>query len=158
MQTFRKAGRSRTADTPRQPVANSISTGTRISRHVTDPTPHSPPASRSLSPPSTVSLPDSTTYRTSAYSTAPTTTATAPTTSTSYPAPRPSMDVYDQFSDAAPSGFGGVSMTYAPPSSDPTTLRGSKTMQYADPYAAVRVSLATSTAAPPSDEPYTGYR
>ncbi|KAJ8584654.1 hypothetical protein M405DRAFT_826401 [Rhizopogon salebrosus TDB-379] len=45
-------------------------------------------------------------------------------------------DVYDQSSDPDPSGFGG----------------------YADPYVAVRVSLATSTTAPPSDEPYTGYR
>ncbi|KAJ8580575.1 hypothetical protein M405DRAFT_834049 [Rhizopogon salebrosus TDB-379] len=54
------------------------------------------------------------------------------------------MDAYGAFSDPAPSGFGGVSTTYAPPP--------------ADPYAAVRASLATSTTSPPSYEPYTGYR
>ncbi|KAJ8579271.1 hypothetical protein M405DRAFT_939214 [Rhizopogon salebrosus TDB-379] len=101
--------------------------------------------------------PDSSTNRTSAYSTAPTTT-TAPTTSTNYPASRPSMDAYGAFSDPAPSGFGGVSTTYAPPPSDPATPRVSRTMQYADPYAAVRALLATSTTSPPSYEPYTGYR
>ncbi|KAJ8589742.1 hypothetical protein M405DRAFT_881437 [Rhizopogon salebrosus TDB-379] len=37
------------------------------------------------------------------------------------------------------------------------TLRVSRAMQYVDPYAAVRVSLGTSTKAPPSDEPYTKY-
>ncbi|KAJ8588798.1 hypothetical protein M405DRAFT_819106, partial [Rhizopogon salebrosus TDB-379] len=106
-----------------------------------------------------LSAADSTTNHTSAYSTAPTTTTIAPTTSTSCPAPRPSMDVYDQFSDPGPSVFGGVlSMTYAPPPSDPATLHASRTARYAEPYAAVRVSLATSTTAPPSDEPYTGYR
>ncbi|KAJ8588796.1 hypothetical protein M405DRAFT_819082 [Rhizopogon salebrosus TDB-379] len=101
-----------------------------------------------------LSAADSTTNHTSAYSTAPTT-----TTGTSSPAQSPSIDVYDQFSDPGPSGFGGVLlMTYAPPPSDPATLRASRTTQYADPYAAVQVSLATSTTAPPSDEPYTGYR
>jgi hypothetical protein len=104
-----------------------------------------------------LSAADSSTNRTSAYSTAPTTT-TAPTTSTNYPALRPSMDAYGAFSDPAPSGFGGVSTTYAPPPSDPATPRVSRTMQYADPYAAVRASLATSTTSPPSYEPYTGYR
>ncbi|KAJ8581731.1 hypothetical protein M405DRAFT_831963 [Rhizopogon salebrosus TDB-379] len=75
------------------------------------------------------------------------------------PAQSPSMDVCDQSSDPGPSGFVGVlSMTYVPPPLDPATLRASRTTQYADPYAAVRVSLATSTTAPPSDEPYTGYR
>ncbi|KAJ8581002.1 hypothetical protein M405DRAFT_833254 [Rhizopogon salebrosus TDB-379] len=78
---------------------------------------------------------------------------------TNHSAPRPCMDVYDQFSDLGPSEFGGVlSMTYVPPPLDPATLRASRTTQYADPYAAERASLATSTAAPPSDEPYTGYR
>ncbi|KAJ8584164.1 hypothetical protein M405DRAFT_827293 [Rhizopogon salebrosus TDB-379] len=106
-----------------------------------------------------LSAADSTANHTSAYSTAPTTTTIVPTTSTSCPASRPSMDVYDQSSDPGPSAFGDVlSMTYAPPPSSPATLRASRTTQYADPYAAVRVSLATSTAAPPSDEPYTGYR
>jgi hypothetical protein len=46
---------------------------------------------------------------------------------------------------------------YAPPLLDPATLRVSRTMQYVDPYASVGVSLGTSTEAPPSDEPYTGY-
>ncbi|KAJ8592181.1 hypothetical protein M405DRAFT_813180 [Rhizopogon salebrosus TDB-379] len=54
------------------------------------------------------------------------------------------MDAYGAFSDPAPSGFGGVSTTYAPPPSDPC--------------AAVRASLATSTTSPPSYEPYAGYR
>ncbi|KAJ8594942.1 hypothetical protein M405DRAFT_808080 [Rhizopogon salebrosus TDB-379] len=78
-----------------------------------------------------------------------------------FSAPRPSMDVHDQSSDPGPSGFGGVlSMTYTPPPSNSATHRASRTTQYADPYVAVRVrvSLATSTTAPPSDEPYTGYR
>ncbi|OAX34495.1 hypothetical protein K503DRAFT_851592 [Rhizopogon vinicolor AM-OR11-026] len=104
-----------------------------------------------------LSAADSSANRTSAYSTTPTTT-TAPTTSTSYPASRPSMDAYGAFSDPAPSGFGGVSTTFAPPPSDPAVPRVSRTMQYADPYAAVRASLATSPAAPPTYEPYTGYR
>ncbi|KAJ8588804.1 hypothetical protein M405DRAFT_862643 [Rhizopogon salebrosus TDB-379] len=43
-----------------------------------------------------LSVTDSTTNHTSAYSTAPTTTTVAPTTSTSCPPPRPSMDVYDK--------------------------------------------------------------
>lgn len=109
---------------------------------------------------------DSSANRTSAYSTAPTTT-TAPTASTNigYAASRPSMDAYGAFSDPAPSGFGGVSASYAPTSSEPGSgaPKVSRTMQYADPYAAVRASLATSTGtgapAPKSSyEPYTGYR
>ncbi|KAJ8587813.1 hypothetical protein M405DRAFT_820876, partial [Rhizopogon salebrosus TDB-379] len=106
-----------------------------------------------------LSATDSTTNHTSAYSTASITTIIAPTTGMSWPAPRPSMDMYDQFSDPGPSGFGSVpSMTYAPPTLDPATPRTSWMTQYADQYAAVRVSLATSTTAPPSDEPYTGCR
>ncbi|KAJ8594356.1 hypothetical protein M405DRAFT_511449 [Rhizopogon salebrosus TDB-379] len=107
-----------------------------------------------------LSAANSTTNRTSTAPTTPTptiTTTTAPTTSTSCPAPRPSMDVYDRFLDPAPSGFGRVPMMYAPPPLDPATLRVSRTMQYAHPYAAVRVSLATSTTAPPGDGPSTGY-
>ncbi|OAX33991.1 hypothetical protein K503DRAFT_478790 [Rhizopogon vinicolor AM-OR11-026] len=57
-----------------------------------------------------------------------------------------------------PSGFGGVSMTFAPPPSDPAVPRVSRTMQYADAYAAVWASLATSPVASPTCEPYTGYR
>ncbi|KAG1723365.1 uncharacterized protein EDB91DRAFT_1173052 [Suillus paluster] len=114
----------------------------------------------STAPPSTnrFSVADSSANRTSAYSTAPTTT-TAPTTSTSsYPASRPSMDAYGAFSDPAPSGFGGVSTSYAPPPSDPGAPRVSRTMQYADPYSAVRASLATSAAPTAYEAPYTGYR
>lgn len=103
-----------------------------------------------------LSTADSSTNRTSAYSTAPTTT-TAPTTSTAYPASRPSMDAYGAFSDPAPSGFGGVSTSFAPPPSDPAVPRVSRTMQYADPYAAVRASLATSAAPPRTYDPHTGY-
>lgn len=64
--------------------------------------------------------------------------------------PRPSMDAYGAFSDPAPTGYGD------------TTPRVSRTMQYADPYAAVRSSIAGSTApaanTPPSYEGYQGYR
>ncbi|KAG1750232.1 hypothetical protein EDB19DRAFT_1679160 [Suillus lakei] len=103
---------------------------------------------------------DSSANRTSAYSTAPTTT-TAPTTSTntSYPASRPSMDAYGAFSDPAPSGFGGVSASYAPAASEsgPGAPRVSRTMQYADPSGA---GAGTGAPAPTSSsyEPYTGYR
>ncbi|OJA20583.1 hypothetical protein AZE42_05370 [Rhizopogon vesiculosus] len=68
------------------------------------------------------------------------------------------MDAHRAFSDPALSGFGGVSMTFALPPSDPAVPRMSRTMQYAIPYAAVRASLATSPAAPPTYEPYTGDR
>lgn len=53
----------------------------------------------------------------------------------SAPQPRPSLDAYGAFSDPAPSGF-------APPSSDVQGI--SRTMQYADPYAAVRASVASA--------------
>jgi len=53
----------------------------------------------------------------------------------SAPQPRPSLDAYGAFSDPAPTGFG------APP--DDSGVTGvSRTMQYADPYAAVRASIA----------------
>ena len=72
------------------------------------------------------------------------------------PAPsRPSMDAYGAFSDPAPSGFGGVSGSTEEP-------RVSRTMQYADPYAAVRASVASSQAAHPPETPpsysYQGYQ
>lgn len=54
----------------------------------------------------------------------------------SAPQPRPSLDAYGAFSDPAPTGFG------APPSDAGI----SRTMQYADPYAAVRASI---TSGPP---------
>ncbi|KAI9570648.1 hypothetical protein HD554DRAFT_2203968 [Boletus coccyginus] len=69
---------------------------------------------------------------------------------------RQSLDAYGAFSDPAPSGFGGVSSSFAPPpAADPNAPRISRTMQYADPYAAVRASLAASGhTAPPSYESY----
>jgi len=65
----------------------------------------------------------------------------------SAPQPRPSIDAYGAFSDPAPTGFG------APPS-DSGASGVSRTMQYADPYAAVRASVASdvsgSRTSPPS--------
>ncbi|KZT06022.1 uncharacterized protein LAESUDRAFT_654232 [Laetiporus sulphureus 93-53] len=61
----------------------------------------------------------------------------------SYAAPvpsRPSMDVYGAFSDPTPTGFGSAASTPSSPTSD--MPRVSRTMQYADPYAAVRATLA----------------
>lgn len=51
------------------------------------------------------------------------------------PRGRPSIDAYGAFSDPAPSGFGAPAPALASPGV-------SRTMQYADPYAAVRASLA----------------
>ncbi|KAF9223602.1 hypothetical protein BS17DRAFT_780889 [Gyrodon lividus] len=76
-------------------------------------------------------------------------------------ASRPSLDAYGAFSDPAPSGFGGVSSSFAPPlTSDANAPRISRTMQYADPYAAVRASLAASghSVGPPSYDSYSEYR
>lgn len=72
------------------------------------------------------------------------------------PAGRPSMDAYGAFSDPAPSGF-------APPSpSGMPQPAVSRTMQYADPYAAIRSSINPSSepapSTPPSYETYQGYR
>ncbi|OAX35460.1 hypothetical protein K503DRAFT_802819 [Rhizopogon vinicolor AM-OR11-026] len=64
------------------------------------------------------------------------------------------MDAYGTFSDHTPSGFDGVSTTFAPPPSDPAVPQVSRTMQYADTCAAVQASLATTLAAPPTS--YTG--
>ncbi|VDC04806.1 unnamed protein product [Peniophora sp. CBMAI 1063] len=61
---------------------------------------------------------------------------------------RQSIDAYGAFSDPAPSGFDA-------PAGEAGS-RVSRTMQYADPYAAVRASVATSQ--PPSYSPYQGYR
>ncbi|PPQ77133.1 hypothetical protein CVT25_010827 [Psilocybe cyanescens] len=106
---------------------------------------------------------------------------------------RPSMDAYGAFSDPAPSGFGGYggsnsnansntssmyagtgtaspARTAAPPVLPEPDMGGpmvSRTMQYADPYAAVRASVGggggkvpTSPGAggPPGYESYSGYR
>lgn len=106
--------------------------------------------------------------------------------STAHPlAGRPSMDAYGAFSDPAPSGFGTSSPGYStapsgysasgyipspartagPPILPEPDLgpRVSRTMQYADPYAAVRASIAgqqgpASPTSPPSYESYQGYR
>lgn len=71
------------------------------------------------------------------------------------PAPsRPSMDAYGAFSDPAPSGFGAGGVQQENP-------RVSRTMQYADPYAAVRASVASGQGAQPSGPPsysYQGYQ
>ena len=61
---------------------------------------------------------------------------------TNYPS-RPSMDVYGAFSDPVPSGY---SNPYSP--LDPGGV--SRTMQYADPYAAVKANLSKQPPAPPS--------
>jgi len=89
---------------------------------------------------------------------------------------RPSMDAYGAFSDPAPTGFGTASPNYssaygtASPARTATSgapiipepdlgPRVSRTMQYADPYAAVRASVGGQTpSSPPSYENYTGYR
>jgi len=94
---------------------------------------------------------------------------------------RPSMDAYGAFSDPAPSGFGTaqysqVANSYStppniggPPILPEPDLGGpmvSRTMQFADPYAAVRATIAgqqgsvspTSVPPPPSYETYVGYR
>jgi len=68
---------------------------------------------------------------------------------------RPSMDTYGAFSDPTPSGFGAA--TPSSPSGPPV----SRTMQYADPYAAVRATIGAPAVGgsntPPSYE-YQGYR
>ncbi|KAL6307572.1 hypothetical protein BKA93DRAFT_727476 [Sparassis latifolia] len=62
--------------------------------------------------------------------------------------PRPSIDAYGAFSDPAPTGFGAGE-------EEMETPRVSRTMQYADPYAAVRSSVAGSTgSAPPGYSTY----
>ncbi|KAF5359669.1 hypothetical protein D9756_003227 [Leucocoprinus leucothites] len=90
---------------------------------------------------------------------------------------RPSMDAYGAFSDPAPSGFGtaspGYSSAYGTASPARTAISGapvipeqdlgprvSRTMQYADPYAAVHASVSGQQPpmSPPSYENYTGYR
>lgn len=68
--------------------------------------------------------------------------------------PRPSMDVYGAFSDPAPSGYspGGIPPAQSPPQQESARL--SRTMQYADPYAAIRATInpapQSPTQAPPS--------
>lgn len=98
----------------------------------------------------------------------------APQSTYTPPVSRPSMDAYGAFSDPPPSGFGAASparATTTPPSLPEPDLgpQMSRTMQYADPYAAVRASLAggqhptaaSNTTAPygaaPGYDGYTGY-
>ena len=62
------------------------------------------------------------------------------------PTSRPSMDVYGAFSDPVPSGYSDPN-----PYSQQESNRMSRTMQYADPYAAVRASITPpEQPAPPS--------
>ncbi|KAJ3775722.1 hypothetical protein FB446DRAFT_723903 [Lentinula raphanica] len=102
---------------------------------------------------------------------------TAPT-SYAPPASRPSMDAYGAFSDPPPTGFGAATQTSPAAAASPPSLpdpdlgpRVSRTMQYADPYAAVRASLAggqsqaattgntsPSYGAAPAYDGYAGYR
>jgi hypothetical protein len=64
---------------------------------------------------------------------------------------RPSMDAYGAFDDPAPSGYGG--------GGGPPMPAVSRTMQYADPYAAVRASVGGGGASTqPAYENYSGYR
>jgi len=66
------------------------------------------------------------------------------------PKSRPSIDAYGAFSDPAPTGF----------DAPPTSPGVSRTMQYADPYAAVRANIATAPPQipqPPTYD-YQGYR
>jgi hypothetical protein len=56
----------------------------------------------------------------------------------SAPQPRPSLDAYGAFSDPAPTGFGGSPVDSGVPGL-------SRTMQYADPYAAVRATVVSGT-------------
>jgi hypothetical protein len=80
--------------------------------------------------------------------------------------PRPSIDAYGAFSDPAPTGYAAPTTTqsaYGGPTSPSSPSRMSRTMQYADPYAAVRASIAGSTSGnnpgpAPSYESYQGYR
>ncbi|KDQ57295.1 hypothetical protein JAAARDRAFT_291909 [Jaapia argillacea MUCL 33604] len=102
--------------------------------------------------------------------------ATVPASSayTGVPAPasRPSMDAYGAFSDPPPSGFNAPA--YAAPPAPVSALANSggtspvggsgmsRTMQYADPYAAVRASIGatgpqSSTTTLPSYESHQGY-
>jgi hypothetical protein len=62
--------------------------------------------------------------------------------------PRPSMDVYGAFSDPAPTGYAAGN---SPQEQD---ARLSRTMQYADPYAAIRASIGPAAPSqPPSQIP-----
>lgn len=57
------------------------------------------------------------------------------------------MDAYGAFSGPEPTGYGRGAYTQPQP-------EVSRTMQYADPYAAVRASIHTGGGATPPYEPY----
>ena len=85
--------------------------------------------------------------------------------SSNMPASRPSMDAYGAFSDPAPTGYAQPQPTTFSDASGlgNTSPSGvSRTMQYADPYAAVRASIAGTPPAAPQNPPgyseYSGYR
>jgi len=158
------------ATTAYQPVGSAPPPSARTSRPTTTPPPAAAAPPQSTYDDSDASSPFDDSNRWSAT----TTTTTGPSStafsssavrSSGYATPpaaisRPSLDAYGAFSDPAPSGFGGVSSSFAPPpAGDPNAPRISRTMQYADPYAAVRASLAASGhTAPPSYDSYSGYR
>ncbi|KAJ7844421.1 hypothetical protein B0H14DRAFT_2776896 [Mycena olivaceomarginata] len=82
---------------------------------------------------------------------------------------RPSIDAYGAFSDPAPSGFSPAAPRFGAGGGGPPIIPEqdlgppvgvSRTMQYADPYAAVRASIATPPAQPQPgyDSGYQGYR
>jgi hypothetical protein len=82
---------------------------------------------------------------------------------------RPSIDAYGAFSDPAPSGFSPAAPRFGAGAGGPPIIPEqdlgppvgvSRTMQYADPYAAVRASIATPPAQPQPgyDSGYQGYR
>ncbi|KAJ7914884.1 hypothetical protein B0H13DRAFT_2232046 [Mycena leptocephala] len=77
---------------------------------------------------------------------------------------RPSIDAYGAFSDPAPSGFSPAAPRFGANSGGPPVIPEqdlgphvgvSRTMQYADPYAAVRATIAGQ---PAQDSGYQGYR
>ncbi|KIM33593.1 hypothetical protein M408DRAFT_14272 [Serendipita vermifera MAFF 305830] len=73
---------------------------------------------------------------------------------------RPSMDAYGAFSDPSPSGYGGYGGGGRPVQQQQQYNQPevSRTMQYADPYAAVRASIHTNTPPPmPQPPTYDGY-
>ncbi|KAF7330345.1 hypothetical protein MVEN_02472800 [Mycena venus] len=83
---------------------------------------------------------------------------------------RPSIDAYGAFSDPAPSGFSPAAPRFGASSGGPPMIPEqdlgppvggvSRTMQYADPYAAVRATIAGQPAQPQPgyDSGYQGYR
>lgn len=77
---------------------------------------------------------------------------------------RPSMDAYGAFSDPLPSGYGTPptdTQPIGPPILPAPDLgpRVSRTMQYADPYAAVHASIQPSPSPGPAGyDNYSGYR